>query len=177
MALPEGERRIWMRLLAPDDAADVIQEVPEEERQSLLALLDEAARRDVTALLAYSEDAAGGLMSPRFVRLRPDMTADEAISYTRLQAGQVETIYYAYALDANQRLLGVVSFRNLFAADREKRVRDVMRTDVASPGKTESPRPSGNTSSETCDESKIPRVDHVRRNRTIRQSWQYCCSW
>ena len=132
MALPEGERRIWMRLLAPDDAADVIQEVPEEERQSLLALLDEAARRDVTALLAYSEDAAGGLMSPRFVRLRPEMTVDEAISYTRLQAGQVETIYYAYALDANQRLLGVVSFRNLFAAAREKRVRDVMRTDVVS---------------------------------------------
>lgn len=79
------------------------------------------------ALLAYQEDAAGGLMSPRFARLRPDMTIDEAISYLRRQASTVETIYYAYALDEEQRLLGVVSFRDLFKADRGKLVRDVMR--------------------------------------------------
>ena len=58
------------------------------------------------------------------------MTADEAISYLRRQAmeGKAETIYYAYALDDEQRLLGVVSFRALFAADRNRLVRDVMRT-------------------------------------------------
>jgi len=72
------------------------------------------------------------LMNPRFARLRPDMTADEAISYLRRQAGQVETIYYAYALDDSQRLLGVVSFRDLFAADRSKTVRDVMRVNFVS---------------------------------------------
>ena len=81
-----------------------------------------------TALLAYKEDEAGGLMSPRFARLRPDMTVDEAISYLRRQADQVETIYYAYALDDEQHLLGVVSFRDVFSADPKTRVRDVMRT-------------------------------------------------
>ena len=86
------------------------------------------ARREVTALLAYKEDAAGGLMSPRFARLRPDMTVDEAISYIRRQASQLETIYYAYAVDEKQHLLGVVSFRDLFSADRNRLVRDVMRT-------------------------------------------------
>ena len=59
------------------------------------------------------EDAAGGLMSPRFARLRPEMTADEAISYLRRQTTHLETIYYAYALDENQHLLGVVTFRDL----------------------------------------------------------------
>ena len=39
----------------------------------------------MTALLAYSEDNAGGLMNPRYVRLRHDMTVDEAISYVRKQ--------------------------------------------------------------------------------------------
>ena len=69
------------------------------------------------ALLAYAEDEAGGLMSPRYVRLRPDMSVDEAISYLRRAARErVETIYYVYVLDAEQRLLGVVSFRELFAA-------------------------------------------------------------
>jgi magnesium transporter len=70
LALPVRERRIWMRLLAPDDATDVIQEVPEEERASFMAMLDDTARREVTALMAYQEDDAGGLMSPRFARLR-----------------------------------------------------------------------------------------------------------
>src|SRR5437867_9391098 len=130
--LPEGERRVWMRLLAPDDAADLIQHSPGSERQALLEMLDSATRSEVTALLAYREDAAGGLMSPRFARLRPDITIDEAIGYLRRQAGQVETIYYAYALDADQRLLGVVSFRDLFSADRSKTVRDVMRTEFVS---------------------------------------------
>jgi magnesium transporter len=126
--LPEGERRIWMRLLAPDDAADLIQLAPEEQRPHLLELLDDTTRREVTALLAYKEDQAGGLMSPRFARLRPDMTVDEAIGYLRRQAAHLETMYYAYAVDSEQRLLGVVSFRDLFSADREKTVRDVMRT-------------------------------------------------
>ena len=81
LELPAVERRGWMRLLAPDDAADVVQAAPEEERDGLLALLDDSTRKEVTALLAYAEDQAGGLMSPRFARVRPDMTADEAISY------------------------------------------------------------------------------------------------
>jgi magnesium transporter len=128
LALPEGERRVWVRLLAPDDAADVIQEAPEEARSALLDMLDPITRSEVSALLAYKEDAAGGLMSPRFARLRPEMTVDEAIAYLRRQTRDIETIYYAYALDAQQRLLGVVSFRDLFAADRTRTVRDIMRT-------------------------------------------------
>jgi magnesium transporter len=128
--LPPGECRIWLRLLAPDDAADVIQAAKEGERSRLLAELDESTRREVRALLAFKEDAAGGLMSPRFARVRPEMTVDEAISYLRRQAAHVETIYYAYALDDSQRLLGVVSFRHLFSADPAKTVRDVMQTDV-----------------------------------------------
>ncbi len=131
--LPPGERRIWMRLLAPDDAADVIQEAEEELRANLLALLDEPTRKEVLALMAYAEDAAGGLMNPRFARLRPDMTVDAAISYLRRQrAEQVETIYYAYVLDNQQHLEGVVSLRDLVTAPTGKLVREVMRTDVIS---------------------------------------------
>jgi magnesium transporter len=131
LALPAVERRGWMRLLAPDDAADAVQAAPEEERDGLLALLDDSARKEVTALLAYAEDQAGGLMSPRFARVRPDMTADEAISYLHKQARErVETIYYVYVLDAQQRLVGVVSFRQLFEAPGSMKVRDLMQTEV-----------------------------------------------
>jgi magnesium transporter len=84
------------------------------------------------ALLAYAEDDAGGLMSPRFARLRPDMTVDEAIAYLRRQAEQVETIHYAYVLDSDQRLLGIVPLRRLMSASRDQRVRSIMRTEFVS---------------------------------------------
>src|SRR6478736_4181047 len=107
--LPPGQQRLWLRLLAPDDAVDVIQHIDEERRDELLQMLDDTTRREVIALLAYGEDAAGGLMSPRFARLRPGMNVGEAIRYLQRQAQEeLETIYYAYVLDREQRLCGVV---------------------------------------------------------------------
>lgn len=130
---PPAIRRAWLRLLPPDDAADLLQEAEPEERGELMALLDPATRREVNALLAYEEDDAGGLMSPRYARLRPDMTMDEAIGYLRMQARQnVETINYAYVLDSEQHLLGVLSLRELFTAPGAKRVSDLMHTDLIS---------------------------------------------
>jgi magnesium transporter len=130
LRMPAHERRTYMRVLPPDDAVDVIQGAEEEGRGALVETLDPAMRREVNALLAYAEDDAGGLMSPRFARLRPEMTVDEAISYLRLQSRHVETLYYAYVLDPQQRLLGVVSFRDLFIAAGDRRVDDFMERDV-----------------------------------------------
>ncbi len=126
-----GQRRQWMRLLEPDDVADVVQEAGDAHKATLLALLDAPTRKEVSALLAYEEDEAGGLMSTRYARLRPSMTADEAILYLRKQAqARIETIYTAYVLDTEQRLVGVVSFRDLFAADPTKTVAEIMEVDV-----------------------------------------------
>ena len=131
LAMAPGERRTWMRLLAPDDAVDVVQAAPPEARESLLSELDDSTRREAQALLAYEEDEAGGLMNPRFARVRPEMSIDEAITYLRKQTReQVETIYYAYVLNSQQHLLGVVSLRQLFQASPGKRVDEVMRRDV-----------------------------------------------
>ncbi|KPK83190.1 MAG: Mg2+ transporter MgtE [Gemmatimonas sp. SM23_52] len=130
LELPAPQCRRWMRHLAPDDGADVIQTAPQADRTRLLDLLDEPTRREVTALLAYAEDAAGGLMNPRFARVRPDMTVDEAIRYLRRQAGHVEAIHFVYVLDDAQRLLGVISFRELFQHPDQTLVRDVMHTDL-----------------------------------------------
>ena len=125
------EIRSWLRLLAPDDAADLIQEVDTEKKEELLSLLDPQTKREVSALLAYAEDAAGGLMNSRFIRLRPNMNVDEAISYIRIQAKtQVETVYYSYVLDPDQRLVGVVSFRELFSSAANKKVEEIMHTDI-----------------------------------------------
>lgn len=125
------EKRSWLRLLPLDDAADLIQKVPVDDRHEILGLLDETSRREVLALLAYSEDEAGGLMNPRYIRLRPDMSVEEAIRYLRAQARtSIEIIYYAYVLDYDQRLLGIVSFREMLLAAPDKKVREMMETDL-----------------------------------------------
>ena len=128
VSMPDSERRLWLRLLAPDDAADLIQAASSSSRENLLNHLDDTSRNEVRALLAYKEDAAGGRMSPRYARVRPDSTVDEAISYLRHQARDVETINYVYAVDDSDRLVGVLSFRDLFAATPNQHVRDIMRT-------------------------------------------------
>jgi len=133
ISMVAAQRRSWMRLLPPDDAADVIQEADESEREGLLALLDEPTRREVLALLAYAEDDAGGLMNPRYARVRPDASVDEAISYLRKQARTaLENVNYFYVIDADQRLVGVVSLRDLFAAPPTQTVREMMSTDLVS---------------------------------------------
>jgi len=131
LALPPNERRSWIRLLAPDDAADLCQEVTSKERDELLGLLDDPTRKEVSGLLAYAEDNAGGLMNPRYTRVRPEMSVDEAITYLRRQASErTASLPYAYVLDQDQKLLGVVSYRELFMGRPEQRVQDVMRTDI-----------------------------------------------
>jgi magnesium transporter len=132
LALEPRERRTWLRTLAPDDAVDLLQEVDDDERAALLRLLDDGTRREVSVLLAYEEDEAGGLMSSRFARVRPDMTVDQAISYLRKQAlsgVELETIYYTYVLQPDHTLVGIVSFREMFSAPGSQLVRDVMLTE------------------------------------------------
>jgi magnesium transporter len=126
-----AERRGWLRLLAPDDAADLVQQFPREEQVEIISEFDRLTRLEVTALLAYDEDEAGGLMSPRFARLRPEMYVDEALSYLRRQARrQTETMTYAYVLDDQQHLLGVISLRELFTAEPSTKIREVMTTEL-----------------------------------------------
>lgn len=130
---PEKKQRHYFKGLAPDDAADVLQLFDEEDalREKMKNYLPERVRKEVTALMAYEEDEAGGLMSPRFARIRPDMHVDEAIAYVRKQIrDELETMYYIYVLDSQQHLLGVVSFEDLFKSPDDTVVSDIMEKDV-----------------------------------------------
>jgi NitT/TauT family transport system ATP-binding protein len=133
LSLPLGERRLWMRLLGPDEVLDVLQEAPEQDREGLLPLLDDKTRREVKGLMTYAEEQSRGSINPRYVRLRPDMTVDEAVSFLRRDArDRAQTVYYAYVIDGEGRLLGTVTFRDLLITPGDKTIREVMRTDVIS---------------------------------------------
>jgi magnesium transporter len=130
LAMPPVERRSWLRLLPPDDVADVVQAAPAEDRGELLMLLDPSARLEVTGLLTYAEDQAGGLMNPRYARLRPEMSVVEALAYLRRYAREHrDGNFYAYVLDDAQRLVGTLSFRELLAGLPDQPIAELMRTD------------------------------------------------
>jgi magnesium transporter len=129
----EQQRRVWLRLLPPDEAADLLQGFDEDAQDGLLVLLDFHTRSQVQALLAYRSDVAGGKMNPRYVRVPPSMTAEQAVGYLRLQAQSAsELIYYAYVLDQQDHLLGVVSYRDLMLARPDRQVSEIMSTDTIS---------------------------------------------
>lgn len=128
-ALDPARRSSFLKGLPPDELADLLQEV--ESPAEWLEGLSESARREVQALLAYREDQAGGLMSPRYARVRPDFTVEQALAYLRGQATEKsETIYTLYVLDAEQRLQGVLSLRDLIAQPLQTRICDIMTTDL-----------------------------------------------
>lgn len=124
-----AKTRSWLSLLEPDDLADLLQLYPGNERTKFIDVLDKQTKAEVAALLAYRDDVAGGLMNTRYARLRPNMTVEEALKYLRAQMmGKIETIYYAYILSSDQKLVGVVSLRQLFAASPKTIVTDIMAT-------------------------------------------------
>jgi magnesium transporter len=115
-------RRRWFPGL--DFTEQVLQQANEME----VTVVAERSRHG-RAASPYPEDEAGAFMHAGYVRISPDMSVEEAIAQIRQQAGNVEMIYYAYALDDSQHLLGIVSFRELMSSERSRKVREIMHTD------------------------------------------------
>ena len=78
--------------------------------------MDAEEAEEVKDLLHYGEDTAGGLMTPEFVALPVNVSAQEAIDLLRELAPKAETIYYLYVVDDNGRLAGVISLRDLIVS-------------------------------------------------------------
>lgn len=116
--------------MPPDDRADLYRRMPEERRDLILPALAHAEREDIRRLAAYKEGTAGAAMTSDYATLPPNLTAFEAIEHLRVVAPDKETIYYAYVVDAQRRLLGYVSLKDLIVARREQRVEQIMHRDL-----------------------------------------------
>ncbi len=119
-------------LMEPDDAADILAELPDAQRQEILESLPAADRGELVELLKYPPESAGGIMSTRVTALLAGMSAGQAISALRQLASESEQIYYTYVVDDRNRLVGVLSLRDLLLADEHARLRDIMIKTVKS---------------------------------------------
>ena len=94
--------------------------------------MDQEKATEIRELLTYPENSAGGIMTTEFATVPPEVTAAEAIELLRDQEPEVETVYYIYVTDKRERLLGVISLRDLLTVPGGRRVRDFMRSEPIS---------------------------------------------
>lgn len=114
--------------MEPDEAADLLGDIPPTQALQVLSVMEEADR--VEPLLAHPDETAGGLMTRPMVTLRQEMTAEEAIAYLRSLAPDSETVYYLFVVDKENRLVGVVSLRQLIVAPPTTRIQEIMDPEV-----------------------------------------------
>jgi magnesium transporter len=102
--------------MAPDDAADVVEELSEDQAEAILVEMEAEDADEVRTLLAYPPESAAGIMTREVVTVSPDLTAAQTLAAIRRVAEEAETIYYVYVTDPDERLLGVLSLRDLVLA-------------------------------------------------------------
>lgn len=132
LALPIPELSPLLAELAPNIVADLVTELPPPTRRTALETLPDEQRQRVQALLRYAPDSAGGVMSNRFIALREDMNVEEVreLLRDRAQEERTEDIAYLYVTDAQQRLVGIVSLRDLVFRRAERQMTEIMNRDV-----------------------------------------------
>lgn len=114
----------------PDEAADVLGDLPEEKAQELLGLMDEEEAEDIQELMEHEEDTAGGLMNTEFLSIPAEMTVGDAIQEIRLVGPDIESVFYAYILDDEEKLCGVVSLKELLITPVTAVISDIMTTSL-----------------------------------------------
>ena len=114
----------------PDEAVDLLQDLPEEQREELIELMEEEEGADVEELLAYPEDSAGGIMTTDFLALPRDLTTGQAIDRLRELQPDPALVYYLYVVDAEGRLDGNISLRDLVVASPDTPLADIMNPNV-----------------------------------------------
>jgi len=124
--LPLDNAREIFEKVEPDDLVDIIQEIDPDVRDNIWQSLSDEARSQMQFLLRFDEEHAAGIMTTRYLAIRPNITVGQAIAFIRVNAQKVETIYYIYVVDTLKRLQGVLSLKDLLFADDSTYVSEIM---------------------------------------------------
>jgi CBS domain-containing protein len=128
--LPTERAADVLEEMAPEEAADVLGELPEHRADELISLMEEGKAEEVSRLLEYPPETAAGKMTTEFIALPETMTVEQVLARLRATRPDDQTIYYLYVVDAQERLVGVLSIRSLIISPPETPISRVMRTDL-----------------------------------------------
>lgn len=132
--MPSERAAELVSAMSPDDRVDVLESLEEATREHIISGLPLEARQETERLAQYEPDSAGGLMTTGFVSVRANLTIEEALAEVRTAARSAkrEAMHTVYVVDDEERLVGVMSLRELIAAPEGVTVADVMTTEVMS---------------------------------------------
>jgi len=116
--------------MSQDDIVDKLSDLSESRQQEIIAFLDYEDAADVKELLIYEEGTAGRLMTKDYVSIRKDYSVYYAIETLRSTAPDAETIYYIYVTDEIDRLVGVISLRELIISAPNRSVDSIMNENI-----------------------------------------------
>ncbi len=128
--LNDGELRAVMDELFLDDTVDFIEEMPASVVKRVLAQSDPKTREYINQILQYPKDSAGSIMTIEFVALRKSMTVEQAFERIRSTAIDKETIYTCYVTDPTNKLLGLVTAKDLLLAEKSATLGEIMNENV-----------------------------------------------
>lgn len=123
---------VFLNQLDSDDVADILHELPVKVREQVLAGLEGELRSQVTELLRYEENVAGGLMAKELIRARVHWTVVQCIEEIRKQAENVTKFYAVYVVDDQDLLLGRAALQDLIISDARTVVGDICERDIVS---------------------------------------------
>lgn len=112
--------------LDTDDAADLISELPEYRQEKVLSQIEDTEHlKDIRELLKYEEDSAGGLMAKELVKVHEDLSVLKCVNAMRKQATEVTRVHSIYVVNAQNKLLGRLSLKDLLTANSKAIVKDI----------------------------------------------------
>ncbi|NWF52032.1 MAG: magnesium transporter [Nitrospirae bacterium] len=115
--------------MPPDEAADILSDLPVDKAKEILESIEKEEAEDIQELLSHEEDTAGGLMTNEFIAYSPETTVKEAMERLKKDAESIETVYYIYIIDnIDEKLIGVISLRDLLLAEQTAKLSDIMVT-------------------------------------------------
>ena len=116
-----------------DDAVDLMRELDEDKQEQVLSHIEDIEQAgDIVDLLKYDEDTAGGLMGTEMVIVNENWSMPECLKEMRMQAGELDEIYYVYVVDDDERLLGVFPLTKMITSPSVSKVKHVMEKDPIS---------------------------------------------
>ena len=143
-----------------DDATDVIQDLPEELQEEVLNVLkDNNQSSDISMLMNYDENSAGGIMDLDFVSANWNWTVKNALQKLREQVENVDQIYTIYVVDSAKKFKGILSLKRFLYAKDDTLIKDLFKKDSISVLDTE-PAESVALKMEKYDLVVIPVVDN-----------------
>lgn len=149
--------------LASDDAADVLAELTDSEQDEVLSHVEDTEQAgDIVDLLNYDPDTAGGLMAKELVKVHLNKNVWECVREIRKQAEEVENIYTIYVVDDDEKLVGLLSLKNLLTKPLRTPIREVFNPDFISV-KTNTPAEDVGKIMDKYDLVVIPVVDSINR--------------